>query len=132
RDALESVPEITVLGGLPRNDTLVIPERHLGLVTREEHELTPQAIAQLAAFGEDNLDLERMRLIANVEPSRFKVQRSGSSNVELGMLNVERRSKVRFAVARDEAFCFYYPDNLELLEQAGAELVSFSPLRDSS
>src|SRR5262249_28693446 len=58
RDALESVPEITVLGGLPRNDTLVIPERHLGLVTREEHELTPQAIAQLAAFGEDNLDLE--------------------------------------------------------------------------
>src|SRR5262249_5288509 len=66
RDALESVPGSAVLGGLPHNENILIPERHLGLVTPAEHELTPEKIEQLASFCEDNLDLERMLLISNV------------------------------------------------------------------
>jgi len=138
RDALENVPGVTVLGGLPYDDTIAIPERHLGLVTREEHGLTPERIDQLASLAEDNFELERMLQMAEVNSSRFKVQGSKSSefdcqdwNLELGILNFERRPKGRFGVAQDEAFCFYYPDNLELLEQAGAELVFFSPLHDT-
>src|SRR6266849_560786 len=114
RDALENVPGVTVLGGLPYDDTIAIPERHLGLVTREEHGLTPQRIDQLATLAEDNLDLEQMLQVAEVSGPR-------SSYLELETLNLKPGKGVRFGVARDEAFCFYYPDNLELLERAGAE-----------
>jgi cobyrinic acid a,c-diamide synthase len=132
RDALENVPGITVLGGLPHNENILIPERHLGLVTSSEHELTPTRIEQLASFCEDNLDLERMLQGADVSGFKFQVSGSRTADVKRETWNLKPRKSVRFGIARDEAFCFYYPDNLELLEQAGAELVFFSPLHDSS
>jgi cobyrinic acid a,c-diamide synthase len=132
RDALENVPGMTVLGGLPHNENIVIPERHLGLVTPAEHDLTPKRIEQLASFCEDNLDLEWMLRMSKVQSLKSKVKKSGNDDLRLWTLDLGLRPRVRFGVARDEAFCFYYPDNLELLEQAGAELVFFSPLHDSS
>ena len=131
RDALENVPGVTVLGGLPYDDTIAIPERHLGLVTREEHGLTPERIDQLASLAEDNFELERMLQMSEVSHFRFQFSDPRSSDLELETWNLKPRNGARFGVARDEAFCFYYPDNLELLEQAGAELVFFSPLHDS-
>ena len=132
REALEGIPEVTVLGGLPQNDTLSIPERHLGLVTQEEQRLTPERISQFASLIEDNLDLDRLLQVSEVQGSRLKAQGFLSSGFEHGTLNFEPRKKVRFGVARDEAFCFYYPDNLELLEAAGAELVFFSPVHEAN
>ncbi len=131
REALEEVPGVTILGGLPQNETITIPERHLGLVTREEHSLTPERIDQLASLAEENLELERMLQMSEVSGFRFQVPDPRSSNIEPETLNLKPCKSVRFGVARDEAFCFYYPDNLELLEQAGAELVFFSPLHDT-
>src|SRR6266849_2425507 len=100
RDALEDVPGVAVLGGLPYDDTIAIPERHLGLVTREEHGLTPQRIDQLAALAEDNLELERILQMSEVSDFRFQVSSPGSSHFELETLNLKPRKGVRFGVAR--------------------------------
>src|SRR5260221_11516781 len=104
-------------------------ERHLGLVTQEEHPLTAERSDRLAVLVEEHLALDK--LLANLVLSR-----ASSAGAEIAMMEssteLQARDKgMRFGVARDEAFCFYYPDNLELLEQAGAELVFFSPLHDA-
>ena len=129
-EALEGVSGVTVLGGLPRNENLLIPERHLGLITPEEHNLTAERVEQLASLCEDNIDVERMLEMSKVESLRSKVWEAQANDLNPGTFDLGLRPRVRFGVARDEAFCFYYPDNLELLEQAGAELVFFSPLHD--
>jgi cobyrinic acid a,c-diamide synthase len=124
REALEGIPEVTLLGGLPHNESMTIPERHLGLVTREEHHLTPAQVEQLASWIEDHVDLARLLRMSVAQRPDFAVE-------EQQRPTKEGKSKtVRLGVARDEAFCFYYPDNLELLEKAGAELVFFSPVHD--
>jgi len=112
--------DIPCLGGLPREEGLAMPERHLGLVTSEEKGLSGERIAALAAFAEKHLDLDKLLETFGISIPVEKPEQSGKRPSE----------RVRIAVARDSAFCFYYPDNLELLIQAGAELVSFSPLED--
>jgi cobyrinic acid a,c-diamide synthase len=126
REALESLPPIAVIGGVPHDDTIAIPERHLGLLTAEERRLTPEQINRLAACIEDNLDL--CRLLHELPPLSLPQETAETAR------DAEFRrtgDTVRFGVAKDEAFCFYYPDNLELLERAGAELVFFSPIHDA-
>ena len=125
QEALEGIPGMTVLGGLPRNDSIAIPERHLGLVTQEEHVLTSEQIDHLAAFIEDNIDLALLLQLSEIRELENRVTKRGEQ-----IRGEAQEEKVRFGVARDEVFCFYYPDNLELLEAAGAELVFFSPLHD--
>lgn len=131
QEAMSGLPEIAVFGGLPHSDTITIPERHLGLMTTEEHGLTPEWIEQLASFAENNLDLGRILQMAEVPGSKFQVPGSQNYDLKLETLNLKPHRGVRLGVARDEAFCFYYPDNLELLQAAGAELIFFSPLHDS-
>jgi cobyrinic acid a,c-diamide synthase len=118
RQALSQLDGVKCVGGLPREADLAIPERHLGLFTAEDHPLEETRLEHLADFLEQNLDLEG--LLASLPvlsvPQEIPVH-SASSSVRLG-------------VARDPAFCFYYPENLELLAQFGAELVPFSPLTD--
>lgn len=118
-----SLPHVTVLGCLPKDPALGIPSRHLGLTTVEENPLSDAFLDHLVRVMEQHLDLERLLDAAQVE---FAVQ---GEEVCAG---VEGFSPVRIAVARDAAFCFAYPDNLRLLEEAGAELCYFSPLADTA
>jgi cobyrinic acid a,c-diamide synthase len=83
RDALENVPGVTVLGGLPYDDTIAIPERHLGLVTWEEHGLTPERVDQLASLAEDNFELGRMLQMSEVSGFRFQVPGLLTLNLKL-------------------------------------------------
>ncbi|MDP3181657.1 MAG: cobyrinate a,c-diamide synthase [Desulfobaccales bacterium] len=118
QQALAQLEKVRCFGGLPRDGELAIPERHLGLTTAEDHTLGPEYLEHLANLMEAHLDLEA--LLAALPPltvSEETPQGAGSPTVRLG-------------VARDQAFCFYYPDNLELLSHYGAELVPFSPLQD--
>jgi len=131
QEAMSGLPEIAVFGGLPLGDTITIPERHLGLVTTEEHGLTPERIEQLASFAENNLDLERILQMSEISSFNFQVPGSENFDLKLETLSLKPHREVRFGVACDEAFCFYYPDNLELLQAAGAELIFFSPLHDA-
>jgi cobyrinic acid a,c-diamide synthase len=118
-EAMESVPGIIFLGGLPRTSALAIPERHLGLVTSEEEPYPPELFDRLALLVEENLDLNKLRDIPATVVRDESVP-----------LPEPRHSGVRLGVARDEAFCFYYQDNLDLLAHFGAELCFFSPVRD--
>jgi cobyrinic acid a,c-diamide synthase len=109
-----------VLGFLPEDPQVSIPERHLGLVTAGEHCLSNFAVERLAAWATTHVDLTRLLLrAATLTPSPPNWQPH------------EQCEPVWIAVARDQAFCFYYEDNLDALRRAGAEIVEFSPLTDS-
>jgi cobyrinic acid a,c-diamide synthase len=123
RQAMASVPGLPpVLGCLPREENLSLPERHLGLVMAAEAGLDEAFAARLAAAVEAHLDLEGLLETGGQVSTSDRSVRSGAPT----------SPAVRIAVARDEAFCFCYPENLELLQGAGAELVFFSPLRDQA
>jgi cobyrinic acid a,c-diamide synthase len=119
RQAVEQAGEVPCFGGLPREAELAIPERHLGLVTTEDHPLGAGYLTALADLVERHLDLEG--LLAALPP------------LDLGEIPAPANPApvIRLGVARDRAFCFYYPDNLEWLARCGAEIVPFSPLDDA-
>jgi cobyrinic acid a,c-diamide synthase len=108
---------VPVLGALPHADDLVVPERHLGL--HLPHEARRDYVDRLASLIDEHVDLDRL-----LEAGRTGRQPAAPAPTR-------REATVRIGVARDEAFCFYYADNLELLEDAGAELVEFSPIEGS-
>ena len=112
-------PGITVLGFVPRDPALEMPSRHLGLLMGDEQRLTAD---RLAACMERHLDLNRLIRLAEAA--------SGSCPHVGGPEWTGSTNRLRLGIARDEAFCFYYQDNLDLLAAQGAELVPFSPLHD--
>jgi cobyrinic acid a,c-diamide synthase len=125
RQALASVPGLPpLLGCLPREDAVALPERHLGLVTAADAGCGEDFFAGLAGWIERHVDIAALLAgsIAN-EYCATETQRHRD--------HPDRGKRIRIGIARDEAFCFYYPENLEALEAAGAELIFFSPLRDS-
>ncbi|RJR20706.1 MAG: cobyrinate a,c-diamide synthase [Nitrospiraceae bacterium] len=124
----ESVQDVPVLGYLPRDIDFNIPHRHLGLTVAEEAPISAEAIDKLADAVLGHIDIEA--IIRNTEHRTQSTDRKkGKDNLVSGLWSLG--SKVKIAVAYDRAFCFYYEDNLDLLRQAGAEIVTFSPLSDS-
>jgi cobyrinic acid a,c-diamide synthase len=120
-----SLPEIPVLGGMLREDMVQIPERHLGLVTADEVFLSPDWRRRVVEAMEVHLDLDGiLNRTASSEGSQMGLR--GAED------EVRSTKSVPIAVARDAAFCFYYPDNLELLERWGGRLLFFSPLAGES
>ena len=123
RAAIHSACETPVLGWLPRDPSVSIPERHLGLHTVEEAasgEGVEALRARLASLAEKYLDVPRL-LALRTGISADREEQSSSAVCE----------KIRIGIARDTAFSFYYEDNLDLLRQQGATLVPFSPLNDA-
>ena len=109
-----------ILGWLPREPAIAIPERHLGLQTAEEGAEMEALRDALAGLAEQHLDLDAISEL--------------TCSLDLAASHVARRSNelaVRIGVACDRAFSFYYEDNLDLLRQQGAEIVFFSPLHDA-
>lgn len=131
---------IAVLGYFPENKDLQIASRHLGLCMPGELENLQEQIRMTAEKLRETVDISKLLQIAEeVEPLEDEMTEEGASlKKECGEAAAkESRStendgaiRPRIAVARDEAFCFYYEENLCLLEQAGAELLYFSPLHD--
>jgi cobyrinic acid a,c-diamide synthase len=128
-EALHNHVRMPIIGGIPRYDNVTIPERHLGLITDAEHTLTEDRISLLAALVEDNIDLDAFLFGLNEN----SVNRDFPISMNLNG-DMDRRSSeaVRIGVAQDNAFCFYYQDNLDLLTEAGGQIVYFSPLKDTS
>jgi cobyrinic acid a,c-diamide synthase len=126
RDAIEASCKTKILGWLPPEPAIAIPERHLGLQGAAETsaESLEAAVGTLASLAEKQLDLD------------------GLLGLECGLEMVEGasapiagsrfRDAVRVGVASDLAFSFYYEDNLEMLRGHGVEIVRFSPLHDRS
>ncbi len=124
-------PGVAVLGGVPVEDQVRIPERHLGLVTADEMSLDAGWQERLAELAEKRLNidllLEKTSLFETYRQNSNILKDPPSHQMEGGRI-IPHPGRPEIAVARDAAFCFYYPDNLELLEQAGAQLRFFSPL----
>lgn len=135
RRAFAEVPDIPLFGLLPDDRALTLPSRHLGLVQAGEA-LSPsgpgiptaELAGRLARWLEDHTDLDDLlRRAAQVPP--FLSGRTASPLPPA--FPPPRARRVRIAVARDEAFTFWYPEHDALLAAAGGEPVPFSPLRDS-
>jgi len=120
REAVEKETGIPVLGWLPADSAVSIPERHLGLRTALEENSLEEKLARLGRLLEGRFDDERFLRLCK---SRLAGRSNSFSN---------NHRQCRIGVARDKAFSFYYEDNFDLLREAGSELVFFSPLTDSS
>ncbi|UFJ41481.1 cobyrinate a,c-diamide synthase [Brevibacillus humidisoli] len=119
KQAVEQECEVPVIGYLQREEQVEIPERHLGLVPSVERGELQPLFDRLAELITRTVDLDQLLDAARAEPLL----------VEPVLFTKEQQPKrVRIAVAKDAAFHFYYPENLELLEAHGAECVFFSPL----
>jgi cobyrinic acid a,c-diamide synthase len=122
-ESITAITGLPVLGWLPRRTGLQIPERHLGLVPGGEH-LNPDAlIAEIAAEVGRRFDIAAVAKIARTAGEFPSIAEPTPISRDAPPT---RRPVI--AVARDAAFCFYYPENLELLREAGAEIEFFSPL----
>jgi cobyrinic acid a,c-diamide synthase len=113
---------IPIFGVLYRKDEIKLPDRHLGLIPTDELPELNQVFDQLAELGLRCFDWDRLLPMLTTAPK---------SVVKLNQDVIPLTTPVRIAVARDAAFNFYYADNLELLQTLGAELVEWSPLRDT-
>ena len=117
---LEKETGLPVLGFLPKLPEAVIGSRHLGLYTAAEVENLQQKLALLADAAEEHIDWPRLLALCEKEPPVLPVRPETPP------------ARVRIAVAQDEAFCFTYAETLEAFRDAGAEVVFFSPLRDTA
>ncbi len=111
-----------LFGYIRKDGVIGIKERHLGLVTAIENRLSNENIEQLIRTVEEGVDLDA--ILKKVEVKAKVKKRNPQTKPK------PSSKKVRLAVAYDEAFSFYYQDNLDMLEARGAELCRFSPLKD--
>jgi cobyrinic acid a,c-diamide synthase len=130
REAVASATGVPVLGVIPRLEDDLLPTRHLGLVCESEH---PDREAVLEKLGEvvgRHVDMEAAWRVASTAPPLPSASRAFAFAAAGG--RPDAASGVRVGVLRDRAFSFYYPENLEALEAAGAELFFISPLSDET
>jgi cobyrinic acid a,c-diamide synthase len=123
-EAIAGITGLPLLGWLPRDAVLQIPERHLGLIPGSEHRDPTLLIAGIADAVAERFDLGAITAIARTAGALSETPKLAAA--------ARRESSSRrplVAVARDDAFCFYYPENLELLTEAGADIEFFSPLQ---
>ncbi len=128
-DAVKQATGLPVLGWLPRNPDLEIPERHLGLIPTAEPGRWQDFIDAAAGHVSRHIDIDHLLTIAS------RAHPFPAENL-LAELQRERRAEAGpcpvIAVARDEAFNFIYEENIDLLRAAGAKVAFFSPLAEDS
>ncbi len=122
----ESLP-VRVLGYVPKVEDCTIESRHLGLILPEEISGLQEKLLRLSKILEETLDIEGILSLAE-EAVDLSVAKIPEEENEAFSYHTEY--PLRIGVAKDEAFCFFYEDNFQLLRKMGAELVWFSPVHD--
>ncbi|HLY66567.1 MAG TPA: cobyrinate a,c-diamide synthase, partial [Chloroflexota bacterium] len=122
RGPIERRTGLPVLGWFPKEQAVALPQRHLGLVPSAERAGGPELLDRLATLAEEHIDLDRVLELARQAPAL-----TGASPA---LPAIPSAALGKIAVAMDEAFGFYYQDNLDLLEAAGGDILPFSPMRD--
>lgn len=146
REALAEI-EVPILGALPKEEAIRLPERHLGLVPSQEKSFREDFWDELNRVISRYIDLERIQeiMLQSIEPKAGKEEVSeeirdlGSEVKDQGLsvtgrktTDLYKKHKLRLGVAWDEGFSFYYQDALDLAERMGFSIIPFSPLRDSN
>jgi len=130
KPVIEEEIGIPVVGHLSKMEKETFSGRHLGLKMPSEIPEVKNMLETIAGKLRDGLDTERFLQIARLD-TEGSDEKENNQDVKKDNVKKENVKKnVRIAVARDEAFCFYYEENLRMLEEAGAILVDFSPLHD--
>ncbi len=138
---IENETGIPVLGYLPVNNDLMIKSRHLGLITPSDMKEVNKTLAAAAQVCEECISIDDLMALAKkpaacnniMEKANTKNQGSSTSDSrKIFYGGSQGQHRIRIAVAEDEAFCFLYEENKNILKQFGAELVSFSPLHDEN
>ena len=124
RQVIEHYTDVPVIGAIHHDDRLSIIERHLGLMPSNESHVATAKIKQIGDAIAEQVDLDRLLQLSDKQI--LEVHRSAE------VVSLPARDKVRIAIARDQAFGFYYADDLDALEASGAELVPFDALRDAT
>jgi cobyrinic acid a,c-diamide synthase len=127
RKSIEQYCGLPVLGAIPKLKEDSFPERHMGLVPTPEHSWADESIERAAEMAERCLDLDRLLAIAKEAPPL-----TAKTDIIPPTPPLSPEPPPRIGVIRDAAFQFYYPENLEALQAAGAEVVTVSALADSA
>ncbi|MCS3923059.1 Ni-sirohydrochlorin a,c-diamide synthase [Methanosalsum natronophilum] len=129
KDAIEYYTKLPVIGIVPRKSDMQISMRHLGLIPALESRVKvaeyESKISDIENIISTSIDIDRIIEIASNTKS---LSRPNNTNFQISDDN--NNEKVVIGIALDEAFNFYYHDNIELLRLAGAEIKYFSPLHD--
>lgn len=130
REAINEFCKIPVVGAIPKDINLCIPDRHLGLVTNAEMTETNKLLDYLADVISEHVDLQEVLSLAQKAP---ELPQSGENlNSDLSKYMPKNRGLMpKIGVIQDAAFSFYYPENLEALKSLGADVVSISALSDN-
>ncbi len=118
---IESATKMIYLGSLPYDERIELKSRHLGLITPDavDEESLKKKLEAITSLFEENIALDKLLEIAK-----------GNRELSSTIVCEKPKKSVRIALARDRAFSFYYRENLEMLEDLGAELIFFSPIKD--
>ena len=125
RAVVEHYTDIPVLGMVQHDKALGIDERHLGLMPSNESQEAARHIAEMGRIIGSQVDLDHLIAIANTAPPLAIPWASQPQHLN------PSTPAIRIGIAQDAAFGFYYADDLDALRAAGAELIPFSPIRDS-
>lgn len=126
REAIEHFCKVPVLGGIPKDSGLNIPDRHLGLITHNETNDSDTRLDYLADVISTHVDLEQVYSLATQTPSLPQTWFSKPINISKHKV----QQPVKIGLFRDKIFSFYYPENLSALLQLGAELIEINSLTD--
>ena len=125
KEAINRYTNIECLGYFPKVEGIKLDSRHLGLVQAPEIIDLEKKIEILREQAKKTINLEKIKDLAK------KIEKPQSNERENIIKSVRKKLKgKKIGIAKDKAFSFYYNDNIELLEEAGAEIIEFSPISD--
>jgi cobyrinic acid a,c-diamide synthase len=129
KEAIEQFCKIPVVGVIPKDINLSIPDRHLGLVTQGEMEETDEFLNHLADIICEHVDLHKIVELAQAAPELPQGEKiMGQKGPDSLLKNCTNGPRI--GVLQDQAFSFYYPENLEALKEYGADLVFIDSMKD--
>lgn len=130
RESLAQTGDIPVLGIIPRLAADIFPMRHLGVTPHQEYRDAEQAVAALRNLATQHFDLDAIlsRMQTITLPAQPEARQPAHTSLPLRINSPHSNSKLRIGVLRDAAFQFYYEENLEALQEGGAELVMINAL----
>ena len=140
RDNIEHYCGIPVLGAIPKLRNQIFPERHMGLVPTPEHDWAAESIDAAAQIAGEHIDLDAiyeliqdLPKVQHLSSSQQPAASSPKPHIRDKIKGVGKGSiKPKIGIIKDSAFQFYYPENIDALEAAGAEAVFISPLAEKT